>query len=45
MENIGDEIEFALGNNFVLFKGRLYAEGLSEMLKQVAKFYTEQKLD
>ncbi len=42
IENIGDEIEYAIGNTFVLFKGRLYAEGMSEILKTVAKFMTKQ---
>lgn len=40
MENIGDEIEFAIGNTFVLFKGRFFAEGLNEILKTIAKFGT-----
>jgi len=34
--NIGDEIEFTIGNKFVLFKGRFCAEGISEILKVFA---------
>jgi hypothetical protein len=32
-DNLGDEVEFAVGNKYVLLKGRFGASGLTELIK------------